>query len=115
EHYGRRGSLRQGLVLLDWSLQTTGMLLETCCDRTWMKRVGANAIARPAMRNANSEQRVGGLGLSIGDDRRVGNEIKAEVIEYNRREQVPGGAHGHDSGALCCRQCSIQAGGQCKV
>ncbi len=27
EQYACRGSLRQGLALLDWSLQTTGMLL----------------------------------------------------------------------------------------
>src|SRR5580698_9802050 len=80
-----------------------------------MKRVGADAIATPALRNANSEECVGGLGLSVGAHRRVRNEIKVEVVKCDRREQVCCGAQGHDSGTPCCGQRSVQAGCQCEV
>jgi hypothetical protein len=64
-------------------------------DGAGVEGVGVDALAGPAARGLDREQRVGGLALAVCGEGVVGAELEVQVVEDDRGEQVAAGAHGH--------------------
>jgi hypothetical protein len=75
----------------------------------------ANALARPAPRRLDGEQRVSGLRLSVGDEGVIQPEVEVHVVEDDKGEEVAAGTHGHDLGAAAGGERVVQSDGQGEV
>src|ERR1700679_425796 len=64
------------------------MLLESGRNRAGVEGICSNAVGGRMASDANCQQRICGLGLTIRTEWRVGDEIEVEIIKYYRREEV---------------------------
>ena len=77
-------------------------------DRAGVDGVGGDAVTGPMARRSDGEEHVRGLGLPVGEPRvvRAGGEV--QVVEDDRRPEVPAGAERHDPGVAGGRERVVQ-------
>src|SRR5258708_13606776 len=77
--------------------------------------VGTNAVICPTLGDADGQEGVSSLGLTVGADWGVRNEIEIQIIENHRRKQMAGGAYRYDSRTVCCSKGRVQTDGEREV
>src|SRR3984957_15371437 len=88
QQHGGGGALLDGLLPFLGGLQAAGVLLQACSDGAGVEGVGVDALIGPAAGGLDSQERVGGLGLAVGDEGVVGAEVEVQVVEDDGGEQV---------------------------
>ena len=83
--------------------------LEVRADRAGHEGVGGDAVARPAPRRLDGEQRVGRLRLAVGQPRVVLAALEVDVLEHDRREPVRARAERDDARVAGGRERFVQA------
>src|SRR3984893_14982842 len=77
-----------------------------------MECIGTNSVTCPTLGDADGQEGVSSLGLAVGADWGVRNEVEIQTIENHRREQMAGGAYRYDSRSVCCSKGRVQTDGE---
>jgi hypothetical protein len=86
QQHRRGGTLLRCLTPIGRRLEATRILLQPRRNCSRVECIGTNAVICPTLSDADGQEGVSSLGLAVGANWRVRNEVEIQIIENYRRE-----------------------------